>query len=121
MGRISDFDILLDPEGILHIRIDGVWTRAEVDAFFAALVPYHATARTAHGRVLALVTIASIQSPLVALHVRDHALAIKRPGDRTAMVVATPLSKLQIKRIASTEGFGLFTEPEAALAWLREW
>ncbi|MBB4153157.1 hypothetical protein GGQ80_001045 [Sphingomonas jinjuensis] len=94
MGRTTDFDILLDPDGILHIRIDGVWTRAEVDAFFAALVPYHATARAAHGRVLTLVTVASIQSPLVALHVRDHALAIKGPRDRTAMVIATMLSKL---------------------------
>lgn len=113
------YALALDPDGILRIGIAGVWDKAQVDAFFVALAPLHGRARVLRGRACALVEVGAVQSPLVALHVRAKALAIKRPGDRTAMVIATVLSKLQITRLATSEGFGLFTDPAAALAWLR--
>lgn len=110
--------MLLTDDGILYIRIMNVWSIAEVDRFFEALAPIHAQARRQHGRVCTLVEVGAVQSPTVAIHVRKHALAIKRPGDRTAMLVATILSKLQIKRLATNEGFGLFTDRATARTWL---
>ena len=112
------YALALDDAGILAATIRGVWTRDQVDALFAALVPLHSLARQTHGRVLALVRVESVQSPTVALHVRNRMLAIKQPGDRNAIVVGTMLSKLQIGRLATTENFGLFTNPAVARAWL---
>lgn len=108
----------LADDGVLDINIHGVWTIEQTDRFFGELAPIHAAARARHGRVLALIVVGTVQAPLVALHVRNRAVAIKRPGDRNAVVVATFLSKLQITRVANGEDFGVFTDLATAREWL---
>ena len=112
----SDVDLRAD--GILQITIRGVWNAAEVDAFFATLRPFYADARRRFRIARTLVLVEAVQSPAVAMQVRTQALAIKQPGDRRAFVVATFLSKIQIRRLATTDEFGLFTSRDAAEAWL---
>ncbi len=109
---------VLHPDGIIAISIRKVWTLADVDAFFPVLEPIHQTARRRYGRVRILVHVEEVQSPLVALHVRKHAVAIRQPGDRRAFVVATFLSKLQIRRLGNSESVGIFTDEAAARQWL---
>lgn len=111
-------DVGLRTDGILQITIRGVWTAAEVDTFFTTLRPLYAEARRRFKTARTLVLVEAVQSPAVAMHVRTQALAIKQPGDRRAFVVATFLSKIQIRRLATTEEFGLFTSSDAAEAWL---
>ena len=108
----------LRPDGVLDVTIRTLWTVAQVDAFFVALSPVHAAARRRHGIVRVLVNVVTLQSPMVAMRVREHTLAIKAPSDRNAFVVATMLSKLQIRRLASISGFGVFTDRDAAECWL---
>ncbi|MFX8047632.1 hypothetical protein ABTK64_20165, partial [Acinetobacter baumannii] len=67
-----------------------------------------------------LVVVETVQSPAVALHVRERTLAHKRAGDRNAFVIATQLAKLQITRLATNNGFGLFTDRVSARQWLLE-
>jgi len=110
----------LRPDGLLAIIIRGVWSGEDVDDFFAALAPLYAEARRRHGRTLTLIVVEAVQSPAIAMRVRDHALALRRDGDRRAFVVATFLSKLQVKRLRTSEAFGLFTDRAAAEAWLHE-
>lgn len=114
----GDFDAALADDGVLDIVIRGFWTLPQVDRFFARLMPLYHAARARRGRVLALIRVETVQSPAVAMHVRDCAVALKLEGDRNAVVVASFLSKLQITRLATTENFGLFTDPATARAWL---
>lgn len=114
----GDYEAEVADDGVLDIVIRGFWSPPQVDRFFAALQPLHAEATARFARVLALIRVESVQSPSVALHVRDRALEMKRPGDRNAVVVASFLSQLQITRLATTVDFGLFTDPASARAWL---
>ena len=113
------YRIALQDNGVLHARVMTVWSAKDVARFFDDLLPIHAEARRRLGHVLALVEVGKVLSPLVALNVRDRALAIKRPGDRTAMIVSTMLSKLQVARLAGGPTFGLFADRVDALAWLQ--
>ena len=114
----GDFVAALGADGVLDIAIRGMWSTHQVDRFFTAILPLYHRSRAAHGRVRALIRVETVQAPGVALHVRDRALAMKMRGDRNAVVVASFLSKLQITRLASTENFGLFTDPAVARDWL---
>ncbi|WP_294335904.1 hypothetical protein [uncultured Sphingomonas sp.] len=49
---------------------------------------------------------------------RDRAMDLKQPGDRNAFVIASLMAKLQIKRLASRDNFGLFTDAAVARDWL---
>ncbi|MFD1788719.1 hypothetical protein ACFSC3_14210 [Sphingomonas floccifaciens] len=114
----GDFTAVLADDGVFDITIRGFWTTEQVDRFFVAILPMHHDCRERFRRVCAQIRIESVQSPSVALHVRDRALALKRPGDRNAFVFASFLSKLQITRLASNDDFGLFTDEATARAWL---
>lgn len=117
-GAHAGYDAELTPRDILDLTIRGVWTKDEVDRFFAALTPLYREARRRSGTTRTLVIVETVQSPAIALHVSSHALALKQPGDRRAFVVASFLSKLQIRRLATTDAFGLFTDRSAAERWL---
>lgn len=114
----GDYTATLADDGVLDIAIRGHWTTTQVDRFFAAILPVYHRSRARFGRVRALIRVENVQSPGVALHVRDRALAVKVPGDRNAVVVASFLSKLQITRLASRDDFGLFTDETVARSWL---
>ncbi len=108
----------LDDQGILTLAVRGLWSKEDADALFVSLTPLHAEARRRHGAVRMMIRIESVQSPLVAMHVRDHLLAIKSPGDRTAIVFHSILSKLQIGRFVTRTDTALFGDEAAARAWL---
>ncbi|MHA6723126.1 hypothetical protein [Sphingomonas sp. RS2018] len=114
----GNFDATLGSDGIMEIVIRGVWSTAQADRFFIALMPLYLTCRTHHGTVRALIRVESVQIPTVAMHVRERILAMKMAGDRNAIVVASFLSRLQINRLASNDNFGLFTDAATARAWL---
>lgn len=114
----GDFDAAIAQDSVLEITIRGIWDCAQVDRFFAATEPMRLAVRAAHGRVLSLIKVELVQPPLVALHVRKHAIAVKHQQDRNAFVVTSLLSKLQIERLASNHQFGLFRDAPAARAWL---
>ena len=110
----------LDDEGILTLAVRGLWSKEDTDTLFVSLAPLHAEARRRHGAVRMMIRIESVQSPLVAMQVRDHLLAIKSPGDLTAIVFDSVLSKLQIGRFVTRTDTALFGEEAAARAWLRD-
>ncbi len=114
------YDCDLRASGVVEIVIRHVWTAAEVQAFFALLAPLYDEARRLHGSARILTIVEAVQSPGVAMHVRSQALALSRPGDKRAFVVATFLSKLQIRRLSVTDAFGLFTDRTTAERWLLE-
>jgi len=114
----GDFSAALADDGVFEITIRGFWTIDQVDRFFVAILPLHHQARARFGRVRSLIRVETVQSPAVALHVRDRAAALKQPADRNGFVIASFLSKLQITRLASRDGFGLFTDVDAARTWL---
>ncbi|MES2339033.1 MAG: hypothetical protein V4537_13130 [Pseudomonadota bacterium] len=114
----GDFTAALTTDGVLDIAIRGVWTVQQVDRFFSAIMPLYHQSRAQFGTVRALILVQTVQSPTVALHVRDRTLALKMVGDRNAVVVASFLSKLQITRLATTENFGVFTDAGIAREWL---
>lgn len=103
---------------IIDVHAHGVWSVAEVDAFFDALTPINAAMRVEHGRALQMMQIGAVQLPAVASHFRCRGIAMKRPGDRNALLFASVLSKLQVKRLATTENFAIFSDRAAAREWL---
>lgn len=118
-GPGGRFTMQLDGTGIIDIVVWGFWSRAEVDTFFVPLTAIHATSRRLHGTVRQMIALKAVQSPAVALDYRAAAIAMKQPGDRTAVVVATMLSKLQIARLGQGRaGFRVFTSTDAARNWL---
>jgi hypothetical protein len=118
-GSGGRFVMRLADDGVIDIHVRGFWSVAERDNFFGPLAVIHAAARSRFPHVLQLVRLESLQSPSVGIQFRAAALDMKRPGDRTAVVVATILSKLQIKRLGSdNKGFAVFTSADAARAWL---
>lgn len=114
----GDFTAALADDGVFDIVIRGFWTTDQVDRFFLAILPLYHASRARFSQVRALIRVEMLQSPSVALHVRDRALALKQPTDRNAFVIASFLSKFQITRLASREDFGLFTDETAAREWL---
>ncbi|HET9509840.1 MAG TPA: hypothetical protein VFO80_01710 [Sphingomonas sp.] len=114
----GNFTAAVADDGIFEIVIRGFWTEAQVDRFFVAILPLHHDCRLRFQRVRSLIRVEAVQSPAVALHVRDRAMALKQPGDRNAFVIASFLSKLQITRLASRDDFGLFTDAAVARDWL---
>ncbi len=118
-GSSEGYSATLRSDGVLAVTIRGVWAADAVDMFFDAFAPLYAEARRRHGAVHTLTIVERVQSPAVALRVRDRSLLLKQPGDRRAFVVATFLSKLQIKRLGTNDAFGLFTDQASAEAWLK--
>lgn len=114
----GDFTAALAADGVFDITIRGLWSIHQVDRFFTAILPLHHLSRAQYRRVRALIRVETVQSPAVALYVRDRTLALKQAGDRNAVVVASFLSKLQITRLASSDNFALFTDAATARAWL---
>lgn len=114
----GDFTATVADDGVFEVVIRGFWNVDQVDRFFVAILPLHHICRARFSHVRALIRVEAVQSPSVALHVRDRAMALKSPGDRNAFVIASFLSKLQITRLASRDDFGLFTDAAVARAWL---
>ena len=106
-------------DGIVEVIVRKVLSIAEVESLFDELRPLYASSRGPDGIVRVLVLMKAIQSPTVALRVRSNALALARPGDRRAYVVATFLSKLQMTRLGGDDSHAVFADQAAAEIWLR--
>lgn len=117
-GAPSRHVITPGDDGIITLQIGGFWTGEGLERLFTELRPIHEATRRRHGRVYMLAYISALQAPHIAMQGRAMAQAIKRPGDRNAIVTASILSKMQITRIGSNEGFGVFTDDAAARDWL---
>lgn len=118
-GAGGRFTMLLDADGVIDVVVWGFWSRGEVAKFFEPLAAIHATSRRRYGAVRQMIVLKTVQSPIVALDYRAAAIAMKQSGDRTAVVVATMLSKLQIRRLGEGRAdFRVFTDVDTARAWL---
>jgi len=115
----APYTVSVTDDGILSLRIDGVLDAADVEGFFAALTPVHARIRRTTGTVRALLETTRVQSPVIAMQIRSRTMALADPADRVGIVFATILAKFQIQRLIGGEMFAIFTDRNAALAWLR--
>ena len=113
------YGVTTTTDGILALRIDGVLDAADVEGLFAALTPVHARLRRTAGRVRTLLETTSVQSPTVAMQIRERTMALAEPADRVGIVFASVLAKFQIQRLIGEGMFAIFTDRDAALDWLR--
>lgn len=114
------FTIEADADDLIRIHMDGIWTVADTEAFFAKLRPIDTAVRARKGFVHALVECKSVQSPMIVLRMRTGILSIAEPTDRIAIVYDSILSKLQILRVTTGSGiFATFCDTRSARAWLQ--
>lgn len=106
-------------DGILICRLHGFLHDDAAQLFGRDLAEAAAGARRHNRPLLFLVDNreGSVVSPVAAAALADQLNASKQPGDRTAIIVSDSLSKLQAKRVTTTEHDVFVSEAEAR-AWL---
>jgi hypothetical protein len=106
--------------GIIRGTAIGFWSVQQVDAHFTAL---DRCVRALHHRGLTVSVIvdmrasAPAQSQEVSMRLKAGVTGIYRPGDRVAMVLATSLAKMQLRRILDSEYHEFFLSLSAAEKW----
>jgi hypothetical protein len=111
----------LEVSGILAIATSGFWSDAEANAYRAELRDEGVRARRLHGAALVLVdgrTTAVQPASVMEKMASIEAILIATDRDRAAYVVANSLSKLQARRLATTDQLEIFLSPSAARTWL---
>lgn len=117
-GTLS-FDIN-EHDGFATVAGAGMWTPAQAEAHFRDLDRAITRLRRIHGSVRVLVDLreASVQTAETAGVVRNWTGRIYRGVDRVAVVCATALLAMQMKRAADIETLATFHEIELARAWI---
>lgn len=106
--------------GVIRATASGFWSVAQVDAHFAMLA---LSVRAIQQRGLAvsvivdLRTAAPAQSQEVSVRLKAGITGIYHTGDRVALVLATSLAKMQMRRIVESEFHDFFLSPVAAERW----
>ena len=119
MGTIShSFD---RETGIITIVGEGVYTFIQAQEHFAALAALVSSVRSKRGRVKVLIDTArsAVQPANVAEKIEKSIRSLYTPQDRVALIVASTLHKVQMRRIADPKIIHLFISRDAALTWLR--
>lgn len=106
-------------DGILVCRLIGFLEEEAAQQFGIALSEGIRKARTRHDQLLVLLDNREgrVASQSAAADLIERLRTEKRPGDRTAIIVSDSLSKLQAKRVATTE-HEIFISENAARTWL---
>jgi hypothetical protein len=108
-------------DGIIHVTGIGFWTPEQVDRHFGQLRRV-IDARRVPGddvRVLVDLRAAPAQSPETAARIGLATETIYEASDRVAIVLASSLAKLQMRRVVQRARHEMFISPDAALTWLR--
>lgn len=106
---------------VIRVRGRGFWTPAQAAAHFQALAALIAARRALAAPVRVLVDLreAQVQSAAIAEGIRASTQRLYRAGDRAAIVVASGLLRVQVRRIVEPTVHELFVAEADALAWLR--
>jgi hypothetical protein len=105
--------------GLVKVRGSGFWSVSQVKAHFAS---YMDSLSELHRRGLKLSIIVDLresaaQSREVSDVLHSIGLDIYRPDDRIAMVVASSLVKMQMRRVLVADNHEFFLSVEAAERW----
>lgn len=106
-------------DGILICRLRGFLDEGATAVLARDLSAAIARIRQANQPILYLVDNREgrVVAPAAASALAAHLESTKRPGDRTAIVVSNSLSKLQAKRVTTTD-HEVFVSENAARTWL---
>lgn len=109
-----------DRAGAVTVVGSGMWSPERTTAHFVELERAVLKLRRAHGRVRVLVDLrgAAVQTAETAAVVRAWTGRIYRAADRVAVVCATALLALQIRRAADIATLATFHEIEPARTWI---
>ena len=107
-------------DGFVTVLGAGMWSAERTEAHFRELERTVLKIRREHGSVRVLVDLreASVQTAETAAVMREWTTRIYRVADRVAVVCATALLALQIKRAADATTLATFHEIEPAIAWI---
>ncbi len=116
------FKVTIEPENqLMRIEVSGFWPAEILPAYVEELRRQTDALKPSGGcrRILVDMSDYPIQSQAVA---QAHARIIAHGKDEmraaTAVVMTSPLSKLQAKRMANLAGHELFDDEDGARAWL---
>lgn len=115
------FHFTFEPaSGILYVKVVGAWTMPEVERYGREAGGRFADARKAAGSLRLLVDLseAEILSQSVIDPLARAGMQYARPDDRVALVVASTLLKLQMKRMIGDAPTPIFLSTRDAAAWL---
>jgi hypothetical protein len=107
--------------GAMRLTGRGLFSIEQVEAYFTHYRRLAERMRRERGavRVLADLREAAVQSVEVAGYVRDRGEGLRREEDRFAVVLASSLVKLQMRRVVGSPQHAFFLSPAAAETWLR--
>jgi hypothetical protein len=109
-----------DGRGSASIDISGFWSDDDVTDFLPRAADVMMRSRSRHGgaHVLFDLTKGEVLSGALFERVQAGSARIVQPQDRVAIVFASSLLKLQVKRYESTENTEFFISRRAADMWL---
>jgi hypothetical protein len=121
-------------QGVLRTEIDqqaniirvlgrGLWSERYARAHFEELewTLQRTRATRAPVRVLVDIREAAVQTPETTQCLADATDRLYKPGDRIAIVVASSLLKLQMRRATNASIHEIFISLNAAETWLSAW
>jgi hypothetical protein len=110
-----------DAENLVRVRGTGLWTPDQTAIHFIELHRAIRALRAVHRKVLVLVDLreAAVQTSETATAVRDATARIYRAADYVAIVYASQLVAMQMKRAAQIPQLATFNDMDQALDWIR--
>ena len=108
--------------GLIHVIGTGIWTVERAETHFRNLDRAVQNVRRKHGKVNVLVDLrgAAVQPSETAAVIHEWTTRIYREADRIAVVCATSLLALQMRRGVNIAPLATFHEMEPALRWINE-
>ena len=106
--------------GILRCVSRGSTSLADIEAFGRKATSLQARARARLGNCLILVDASEtpVHTKEAAAHFSEMAATRFKAGDRTAILIASALAKLQSQRMTTKDATAYLTSEAEALAWL---
>jgi hypothetical protein len=107
-------------DGVIRVVGEGVYTADQARRHFVALRKTVARVRSERSRVKVLVDTShgAVQTAEVVAIIENGTRGLYRSGDRVALIVASMLHKVQMRRITDSSITELFLSESAAMTWL---
>ena len=107
-------------QGILIVRVEGMWTLPEVARYGREAGPQFEAARIRAGSLRLLVELSrtEVLSQNILAPLAKAGMQFAREDDRVALVVASSLMKLQMRRMIGEAPANIFVSEQAARMWL---
>lgn len=104
--------------GILQVKVEGSWTLSEVERYGreAGVQFAQARKRAGHLRLLIDISGADILSQALMDPLAKAGMQYSRADDRVALIVASTLMKMQMKRMLGEAPVPIFLSREEAVA-----